>query len=304
MARKYQLHGAFPSKAGDSAYEVALKNGFEGTEQEWLTSLNGADGYTPYIGDNGNWFIGETDTGMPSRGEDAPQEAILYTPQALTTEQQVQARQNIGAIEAPETAEAGQTIVVKEVDENGKPTAWEAADLAAGGGGHTMDDFETLIDFTAEQTVTEFNIPVDTAITEKINNASDIYLQLRIPRDVDNEDVTTTGKVTIKAYVGWSTPLLSDKVAITPPSATYSKYGELHAHWMRHPFSCADALIINSPDCAVICIHGLHNIYVTDSQFATLSKVVDIFGGTFSSITVTGTQNMYKGTRFILGVKK
>ena len=31
--------------------------------------VNGTDGITPHIGDNGNWFIGETDTGMPSRGE-------------------------------------------------------------------------------------------------------------------------------------------------------------------------------------------------------------------------------------------
>ena len=28
----------------------------------------GADGVTPYIGDNGNWYIGSTDTGKPSRG--------------------------------------------------------------------------------------------------------------------------------------------------------------------------------------------------------------------------------------------
>ena len=30
--------------SGKSAYEVALDNGFEGTEQEWLASLHGADG--------------------------------------------------------------------------------------------------------------------------------------------------------------------------------------------------------------------------------------------------------------------
>lgn len=30
----------------------------------------GADGVTPTIGDNGNWFIGNTDTGKPSRGAD------------------------------------------------------------------------------------------------------------------------------------------------------------------------------------------------------------------------------------------
>ncbi len=30
---------------------------------------DGADGITPTIGDNGNWYLGETDTGKPSRGE-------------------------------------------------------------------------------------------------------------------------------------------------------------------------------------------------------------------------------------------
>ena len=28
----------------------------------------GADGITPHIGENGNWYLGETDTGKPSRG--------------------------------------------------------------------------------------------------------------------------------------------------------------------------------------------------------------------------------------------
>ena len=32
--------------------------------------LPGADGITPHIGSNGNWFIGNTDTGKPSRGVD------------------------------------------------------------------------------------------------------------------------------------------------------------------------------------------------------------------------------------------
>ena len=46
---------------GKSAYEIALDNGFEGTEQEWLKSLQGE---TPYIGENGNWFVGALDTGV------------------------------------------------------------------------------------------------------------------------------------------------------------------------------------------------------------------------------------------------
>lgn len=65
---------------GKSAYEIAKENGFDGTEAEWLASLkgkpgenglpgtNGKDGETPYVGENGNWFIGEDDTRKPSRG--------------------------------------------------------------------------------------------------------------------------------------------------------------------------------------------------------------------------------------------
>ena len=33
------------------------------------TGEAGADGVTPTIGTNGNWYLGETDTGKPSRGE-------------------------------------------------------------------------------------------------------------------------------------------------------------------------------------------------------------------------------------------
>ena len=46
---------------GKSAYEIAVENGFTGTETEWLESLNGT---SPHIGDNGNWFIGDIDTGI------------------------------------------------------------------------------------------------------------------------------------------------------------------------------------------------------------------------------------------------
>ena len=65
---------------GKSAYEIAKENGFNGTETEWLASLkgepgaagasgkDGENGKTPYVGDNGNWYIGVDDTGKPSRG--------------------------------------------------------------------------------------------------------------------------------------------------------------------------------------------------------------------------------------------
>ncbi len=36
--------GALKGDPGDSAYEVAVKNGYSGTEQDWLASLQGEDG--------------------------------------------------------------------------------------------------------------------------------------------------------------------------------------------------------------------------------------------------------------------
>lgn len=54
--------GAIEGKAGKSAYEVAVENGFSGNEQEWIESLVGKPGDTPYIGENGNWFVGAVDT--------------------------------------------------------------------------------------------------------------------------------------------------------------------------------------------------------------------------------------------------
>lgn len=53
--------GAFDGATGPAGPQgPAGAPGKEGTA--------GADGVTPHIGDNGNWYIGSTDTGKPSRG--------------------------------------------------------------------------------------------------------------------------------------------------------------------------------------------------------------------------------------------
>ena len=50
--------GGGSGTAGKSAYEIAVDNGFVGTETEWLESLKGADGtngatFTPYVSSSG-----------------------------------------------------------------------------------------------------------------------------------------------------------------------------------------------------------------------------------------------------------
>lgn len=54
LAKRYADEVASNSQ-GKSAYEIAQQNGFKGTEEEWLESLS------PYIGENGHWFIGDRD---------------------------------------------------------------------------------------------------------------------------------------------------------------------------------------------------------------------------------------------------
>ena len=55
--------------AGKSAYDLAVENGFNGTVEDWLNSLKGQDGQTPYIGENGHWFIGDIDTNIIADGD-------------------------------------------------------------------------------------------------------------------------------------------------------------------------------------------------------------------------------------------
>ena len=69
--------GGGTGTAGKSAYEIAVDNGFVGTETEWLESLKGSDGNkgdngtTPHIDESTkHWFIGDTDTGVLAKGQD------------------------------------------------------------------------------------------------------------------------------------------------------------------------------------------------------------------------------------------
>ena len=55
------------------SFNVEAKNGLDGQNgQDGKDGVNGQDGLTPSIGENGNWYLGDTDTGKPSRGEVGP----------------------------------------------------------------------------------------------------------------------------------------------------------------------------------------------------------------------------------------
>ena len=47
----------------------AVSETYDGSSAKTIEIPIGADGITPTIGDNGNWYLGDTDTNKPSRGE-------------------------------------------------------------------------------------------------------------------------------------------------------------------------------------------------------------------------------------------
>ena len=63
LSKKYvdEVIAGAGSLQGKSAYEIAVEQGFEGSETDWLKSL---EGESPHIGENGNWFLGDVDMGV------------------------------------------------------------------------------------------------------------------------------------------------------------------------------------------------------------------------------------------------
>ena len=65
-----------------SSIPTSLKNpnaltingqGYDGSEAVTVNISDGEDGQTPHIGGNGNWWIGDNDTGIPATGPAGPQ---------------------------------------------------------------------------------------------------------------------------------------------------------------------------------------------------------------------------------------
>lgn len=55
--------------ASKSAYDIAVDNGFVGTESAWLASLEGADGTDGVDGESGKYAVSETAPSSPTAGD-------------------------------------------------------------------------------------------------------------------------------------------------------------------------------------------------------------------------------------------
>lgn len=153
-----------PSRGAGGTPGAAGASGKDGSP-----GADGKDGITPAIGENGNWYLGNTDTGKPSRGENgAVPDIQIGTVTTLPAGSDATASMggtaenpllNLGIPKGADgqgggsggtdislgltSATVGQTIKVKAVDTDGKPTAWEAAESGENGKRSRRSSFPT-----------------------------------------------------------------------------------------------------------------------------------------------------------------
>ena len=159
-ARSGGSAGSMDLRVADGYIQYSTDGGSTWANLIAMAELKGADGITPTIGDNGNWYLGDTDTGKPSRGETGQQGPKGDTgetgPQGPQGEQGPQGIQGETGQQGPAGpagadgkdgvgiditgATVGQTVKITAVDDTGKPAAWEAVDMPSGGGWELITD--------------------------------------------------------------------------------------------------------------------------------------------------------------------
>lgn len=172
------MGGRMSLRVADGYIQYSTDSGSTWKNLIAVAELKGSDGITPHIGDNGNWYLGATDTGKPSRGDPgAP--GIYYgtTPPtgdthpvwidpdggpddggllpAVTAADNGKVLRVVSGAWAAEDmptggtdmgitgATVGQIAKITAVDDSGKPTSWDAADMPSGG--ETWEIIDTIM---------------------------------------------------------------------------------------------------------------------------------------------------------------
>ena len=151
------------AKGADGSNGKDGTNGKDGADGK--PGAAGADGVTPHIGDNGNWYLGATDTGKPSRGATgakgdtgAPGKDGTKGDKGETGPQgPAGAPGKDGAGMDITGAKTGQIAKITAVDASGVPIAWGPADMPSGGSSFTDDGAGNIsVDGAAAQSVDRF----------------------------------------------------------------------------------------------------------------------------------------------------
>lgn len=128
------------------------------------------------------------------------------------------------AIPIPQTASVGQAIVVKAVDENGKPTEWEAADMGSGGGGGGSSQWKIIRDLTITENTDRVDINTDNAGEAFSLHEIQVFAYTR-----SHGDTAESFTFLMNGYWGSSDPYFSSGFKSTKSSDNYYAYNHFIA---------------------------------------------------------------------------
>ena len=190
----------------------------------------GTDGQTPHIGDNGNWWIGTTDTGVKAQGDKG---ADAIAPQV---------RINADTNEWEISADGGKTWNSTGV----KATGDKGNTGAQGEKGDSMfsnidNSNEAYVELTLADGVTKIKLPrYSSAVRFESYEPADVYmvgeteLKVILPDNLLSNNygcliatvTPTSGAYTRAADNGWSVNITSPDFTETPATATVSVKGD------------------------------------------------------------------------------
>ena len=169
----------------------------------------------------------------------------------------------------------------------------------SGGSSAGSAGYETIVDFTAEEAVTVFQTGAitDTAIINKIKNASMFMISMYVPNNSEDAESTGNGTVDIAFYNGsWSLAVWTGLSVIPNPTLTWCKYGS------KDILICIPGKTIHQSAYSYAAAWGsFYNNAVPAPEVKTITFPKDATksGAYFK---VTGSQPLAKGTRFRVGV--
>lgn len=224
---------------------------------------DGADGQTPVIGENGNWWIGGEDTGLPSRGETGPGAEVdpTLTQPGKAADAQVVGNELKKKQDAPaEPGADGQVLGL----EDGVPKWVEQS-------GGVSGDWELIADITLSE---------DAAYID-IENSKE-YKKLAVFGDVYTGE--NTEKITLFKYkgTGYGANLVSNNVFASSKGNTfYVIYSALH-----------DAIISHSGAQN----YGGHPMHIVKDDSSTILDFDRGIFTYFTSFTLAAWKNGVAGT--------
>lgn len=143
------------TKKDGSTKEIEILDGVDGKD-----GADGIDGLTPTIGNNGNWYVGDEDTGKPSRGQQGVQGERGETGQA--------GRDGIDGVSPTVTTSKSGTVTTIEItDKNGTHTATINDGINGSNGRDGQNGRDGYMQYTAGD-----NITIENGIISAIGGGS------------------------------------------------------------------------------------------------------------------------------------